>query len=172
MQKFQHFNQIVEIGERLAGAHDNQRVDFLIRGAQEIVDKNNFAEHFARRQISFEPVERRRAEFATHLAADLRRNADAVAIIVAHKNCFDSGAVAKLQQKFCRKTVGGIEAAENFRRGNFVAPVQIRAKIFGKVGHIVERFSAALVEPGGYLFCAEFRQRFEFELQFRQCQSE
>ncbi|MPN41218.1 hypothetical protein SDC9_188760 [bioreactor metagenome] len=49
----------------------------------------NLADHFACGEISNTSVERGGAEFAAHIAANLRRKAQGITIMIAHQYAFD-----------------------------------------------------------------------------------
>ena len=112
------------------------------------------------------------AELATHLATDLAGNANAVAVIVAHKDDFDSRAVSQAQQKFRRQAVARVQTLQQVGDFYFVTRLEFRPQTFGQVVHVVENFHAVLVNLRGDLFCAKFRQGHKLLLQFGERQPE
>ena len=99
MQQADEAQYVVIIHQGLTRPHDDNRIDFaaLPLCPQHIVDGDGLGEDFPRRQIACHAVQRRRAERTAHTAAGLRRNADAVAIRLAHEYRLYRRAISKFQ---------------------------------------------------------------------------
>ena len=96
-------HNIVKVIERLADAHEDDVGDLaagLPLGIEHLV------EHFRRLKIADQAADRRRAERAPLPAADLRGDADRIAVLVVHDDGLDGVAVAELPEIFDRPVDG------------------------------------------------------------------
>jgi len=96
-------HDIVKVIERLADAHEDDVGDLaagLPLGIEHLV------EHFRRLKIADQAADRRRAERAPLPAADLRGDADRIAVLVVHDDGLDGIAVAELPEIFDRPVDG------------------------------------------------------------------
>ena len=92
-------HDIVKVIERLADAHEDDIGNFaagLPLGIEHLV------EHFRRLKIADQTADRGRAERAPLPAADLRGDADRVAVLIVHDDGLDGVAVAELPEVFDR----------------------------------------------------------------------
>ena len=96
-------HNIVKVIERLADAHEDDVGDLaagLPLGIEHLV------EHFRRLKIADQAADRRRAERAPLPAADLRGDADRIAVLVVHDDGLDGVTVAELPEIFDRPVDG------------------------------------------------------------------
>jgi hypothetical protein len=84
---------------RLAHAHEHDAADALARAGH-----RDLRDDLAARQLAHEPVTARHAERATHGAADLRRDADAVA---GQQHALDGLVVRKSEQQL-ERVIGAV----------------------------------------------------------------
>ena len=104
VDQFEKAHDIVKIIERLADAHEDDVRDLaagLPLGIEHLV------EHFRRLEVADQTADRGRAERAPLPAADLRGDADRVAVLIVHDDGLDGVAVAELPEVFDRPVNGG-----------------------------------------------------------------
>ena len=147
----QRLQQGVEVGQRLAHAHDDDvRQPFL--GRQQVAGVDQLFEDLAGRQVADDAVEAAGAEDAAHAAADLRADAGRAPVCLLDQHAFDQLAVVQAQQQLVR-AVAGIEvpgdvAAERSKlRGQFVAQMLAADRSFARTNRPARR--AASGASGG-----------------------
>ena len=150
LQKAEHSIVVVQ---RLSDAHQN---DVGHRQSGIYLCKKHLVEHFRRRQPPHKPAFGRGAEGAAHRAADLRGDADGIAVVVAHQDAFDAVAVGQPPEVFDRAVLRGDQLACHRRRGEAVRLRQPFTQGFGEIRHLVEAPRAA-VHPLVHLSRAEGR---------------
>ena len=89
-------------------------------------------------QIADKPAQCTCAKLAPHPTPDLRRNAQCVAVFVAHQHALDDVAVKKAKQKLLRAVYCRSERFDNYRRTRHAVSFQFVAQCLWQVGHFVE----------------------------------
>ena len=149
VDKLQKAHNGIKIIQRLADAHQynvrNRQTGFLF-------GKQHLVKHFRRREIPDKPADGRSAECAPLPAADLRRDADSVAVVVAHNDRFHGVAVRQLPEVFDCSVLGGLLLSQNPRSGERTALGQLAAQRKREIRHLVPR-PAAGGKPAEKLLC-------------------
>ena len=176
-------NNPVLIGEpgvgktAIADAHQDNVGD---RQAGIQLGKEHLIKKLRRLQPPDKAADGRRAELAAHRAADLRGDADGVAVVVLHDDGFDAVAVTQPPEIFDRPVKPGDLLAGDGGLIDEIEAVQRFAQGLGEVRHGLEADRAA-VQPREDLLCAEFRfakrrervlqlgQRHGFDILFHAC---
>ena len=166
VQIFKKNAKVVKIIQRFADAHDND-----VGHARVCVCESDLRKHFARRQIALFTQKRTCAKAAAHAAARLRRDADAVAVLVFHDDGLDKKPVRK-REKILRSAVLGVnEAAAHFKRGEGAVLMKFFAQRLRNIRHAVKRHNAA-AQPRIYLLCTEcgFAEGLDILFEVGKCQ--
>ena len=125
VDKLEKAHDIVEVIQRLTDAHQHNIGD---RQAGIQLGKEHLVEKLRRLESADKTADGGRAEFAAHRAADLRRDADGVAMVVLHDDGFDAVAVAQLPEVFDRPVELGDLLAGNGGCGDVIEAVQFFAQ--------------------------------------------
>ena len=147
-QQPQEFDDVLIIVQRLAAAHEHDVGDFPLG-----VRRDDLAENFSGRQVAGEAFERRGAEFAAHAAADLRGNAQRVAVVIPHAHALDEVAVRQAVEVFDRSVEFGGKPLEDRHAYVVVFGGESFAQRPGQIAHPGE--FCALMQPGKHLPRAE-----------------
>jgi len=89
-------HRLVVVVEGFADAHDDDMADPL---TDDFLNGEDLLDHLAGRQVALFLLQAGGTEGTADVAAQLRGDADAVAIVVAHQNGLDDVAVIELQQE-------------------------------------------------------------------------
>ena len=149
--QFEELHDVIEVVKRLTDAHKDDIRDgqagFLLR-------KHDLVQHFRGLQPPYEAADGRGAEGAALTAADLRRDADGVAVVIAHDDGLNGVAVRKAPEVFYCAVLGGDLLSEHLRRMQEKALIQLGPQRLREVRHLVEALHAA-AQPGEDLLCAK-----------------
>lgn len=134
---------IVEVGERLSLAHENNARDAFAEISRDIA---NLVDHFLGSEGSGETRKTCGAERATHGAAGLRGYADGEFVPSRHADRFNGGAVGKLEKVFAGAVFRNLfgTRVRVLEREPFL---QLIAKSFGYVSHLIERTDVLNGDP-------------------------
>ena len=126
---------LVEVGERLALAHEDDARDPLVEVAGDV---EHLVDDLAGGKGAGKPVEAGGAKRAPHGAARLRGDADRQLVARGHSDGFHRSAVCKLKQIFTG-TVAGDLFGDFGRDTEDEALDKLITQLLGQVGHLVER---------------------------------
>lgn len=128
--------KVFEVGERFTHAHDDDVSELFISGEKAVEAKDLF-EDFARGEVTLEAQEAAGAEDAAHAATDLGTDADGAAVVFAHEDTLDEGAVVELKKQFLRAVFGDL-MGDDFAGEESESGRQLFAQFGGKVGHLAK----------------------------------
>ena len=112
VHQFEKAHHVIKIIKRFANAHEDDIRDLAARltlGVKHLI------QHLRGLKAADQAADRGRAERAPLPAADLRGNADGVAVLVVHDDRLDGIAVAKLPEVLDRAVHGGDLLAQHFQ---------------------------------------------------------
>ena len=98
------------------------------------------------------------AEAASHPAADLRRNADALTVLILHDNGFTEFAVRQMEQIFHRSVYLGNKLLLDGVRYNECVLIKGSNQRFRQIRHFFKRHRLLCMKPVENLFCPKRRQ--------------
>ena len=150
-------HHVVIVIQRFAAAHQDDirdRAGFALLRRFIALNFGKEGQHFTRSKRTDTALQCACAEPAAHIAADLRREADRIAIGIAHQNAFDKVSVLQRKQILDRSVLRrnpfiiDCRAAERDR-------AELCAKILRKIRHLLR--TNTLMKPFPYLCNPEFR---------------
>ena len=150
----QKFQNIVIIIQRLAAAHQYRTVYPL---AAVLLNRINLGKHFPCRQSAFHAVQCGCAEFAAHPTADLRRNADCIAMLIFHQYTFDNRAIRKRKKIFSRAVNLRNQPPHDFHTVDCCRFAKLFPQAFGKIRHFGKAVHLLCVQPIEKLLRTKFR---------------
>jgi hypothetical protein len=125
-----------------------------IIGLEESLQFEHLLEDLSSGQIPFHAIQAARAEYATHRASDLARNANRSARAISKQNTFDPSAIGELQKQFLgaitRPMMGCGHGAKDLEFGS-----QLGAESLRQIGHGLERVGSLLINPSQDLASAK-----------------
>ena len=147
---------VVVIVERLAAAHQHDVRDRALPIGRRFValDLGKEGQHLAGTERAHTALQRACAELASHVAADLRRQADRVAVAVAHQNAFDEVSVLQLKEVLDRAVLFGHALVEDARAAEGDGG-ELFSEVLRQIRHVLG--TDALFQPVAHLRGAEFR---------------
>ena len=151
-QQAQESADVVVVVQRFAAAHQHDVVDTVF-AVQIPVRRQHFAQHLPRRQRADAPFQRAGAELAPHAAADLRRDAQRIAVVVVHQHTLDAVAILQTKEEFHRivnLAFPLVNDADRLRHSDFL---QLRAHRRRQIRHRVK--IRALMNPAENLLAAK-----------------
>ena len=148
---FERPQYVVRVVERLAHAHEDH-----VRQTVAFGQRDDLVEDFGRRQRVLQSLPSRRAEFASHAASGLRRDAQRGPLAVGNVGRFDPCALLRAVEVLFR-SVGRLGDPRGRGECGAEAFGQLRAVGRGDVAHPHRVLDVFRVEPAGQLFRGEAR---------------
>jgi hypothetical protein len=137
----ERFDQIVQIREWLAHAHDNNVGQSTV-GRRQISQPDELFEDFPGRQIPHHAIEAARTENAAHAAAHLCADAGCPSRWFLNQDAFNHASVVKLQEKLVR-VVRRLEMALDPCAERCKARRKLTAKRNWQIGHSLKSLGSA-----------------------------
>ena len=154
-QDAQEAHDVVVVVQRLAAAHQHDVADLLPLWREHAVGADDLAQDLARAQAARAAVERRGAERTAHPAAHLRRDAERVAVLVAHEHALDDVPVVQAVEQLDRAVELRGDRLEHLHGVVQAVFGQRLAQRLGQIAHALKRH--ALMQPREELLRAEGR---------------
>ena len=129
------------------------KIRTLIALLVQAVDSDDLAHHFSRSHVAHTAFQRGRAEGAAHAAAHLRRNAQGIAVMIAHQHALYDVAVGQREKIFFRAVLFGAQGFDDLDADGGFRLAQLLLKRRGEIAHFRE--IRALLQPAVDLFGAE-----------------
>ena len=145
----------LKIVERLARPHHHNAVDALAAVAPR---RGGLHQDFARAQVAHKAVQPRGAEGAAHLAADLRRHAEGISVLIFHQHALDAVSVSEAKEVFHRSVERRFLAADDFNRRQRIRFREPRALRLRQLGKVVKALPFIAVQAQKDLLRPETRQ--------------
>src|SRR5258708_5025932 len=140
---------VAESRERFAHAHEHDIGDAPLAAGLEAelaVGEPHLADDLRRAEIAVEALLRGRAKGAVEHATDLRGDAQRAALRLGNEHHFEGLRRVGAQQPLAR-AVGRLPGEDDLGQLDARPRAQLRAKILGQVGHLIESLDATLVQP-------------------------